>query len=201
MTPRTPPGVLVRILDRILPDEPLAGDLLEAAATRSRLWLCAQIALAVLFRAGSAFHTHKRMTIEAILLTGAMLLLLGFYAVVVATLLGRALALDQSWAGATGRYAAWQFFATAPSFVIAVGIGRAIARLHPDHRVAAIVAFAASAAAAAFLNLYLFVTDAMIQPFVPYAFTQSAVSAVFIAGLFFGFGRVGARQSSRVAAV
>ena len=187
MTSR-PPRFAAAILDRFLPDnDPLAGDLLEAAAHRSRAWLFAQVALAVLLRSAAEIQTHKRMTAEAVLVASAMIFLLGFYAVVVASLVNHLLVLnDIAWVTTTGRYAPWQLLSTIPSFALAVGAGRVIGRFHREHRIAAIVAFAATAAAAAFLNLYLFVPDVLLRPFVPYAAWQSAVGAVFIAGLFVG---------------
>jgi hypothetical protein len=178
----------VRLLERCLPDnEPLAGDLLEAAPDRSPIWLWRQVVGAVAGGLVLRIRSRPRESTETALVALAMLTLLGFHAVVVATLMNHVLVLHSTPAvPLTGRYEAWQSAAMVPGFVLAVGIGRAIARVHRHGRIAAVLAFGASASAAAFLNLYLFVPDVLLRPFVPYAAVQTAVTMVFIAGLFAG---------------
>jgi hypothetical protein len=187
MTDREPARLAVALLERLIGNEPLAGDLLEASRGRSHAWLWRQVVLAVLARLASLVRNEPRAAVETALLSAALLALLAFHAVVVATLVNHLLVLDdRAWVPVTGRYAAWQIHSLLPSFAIAVGLGRGIGRFHGSHRVWAALAFAASAALAAFLNLFLFVPDVLLWPFVPAAAQQTAVTMVFVAGLFAG---------------
>ena len=183
---RLPPPVA--LLAWLLPgDDPLVGDLLEASAGRSRLWLWRQVLLAAPARLLFAVRMDPRTSIERALVSTAMLALLGFSTVVVATLGAHVLVVnDAGWMPMTGRFRDWQWHATVPVFAGAVATGRLIGRFHHDHRVAAVVACGLSATAAATVNLLLFVPDVLLQPFVPSAALQTAVSMVFIGGLFLG---------------
>jgi hypothetical protein len=183
-----PPRFAVALLARCVPDnEPLTGDLLEEWRERSDAWFWRQVLLAVLARAILSIRTNPRTTTEAVLLAAAMLALLGFQAVVVASLMNHLLVLNgTAWIPRTGRYQEWQLYSTVPSFVVAMLTGRVIGRVHRDHRVAAALGWSASATAAAFMNLYLFVPDVLLQPFVPDVALQTAVAMVFISGLFAG---------------
>jgi hypothetical protein len=175
------------LLERFVPDnEPLAGDLVEAWRGRSDAWFWRQVLLAVFMRTIVHVRTCPRTTAERLLVATALLALIGFQAVVVASLMNHLVVLTGS-AGtlATGRYQAWQGYAAAPSFVLAFLIGGILARLH-DHRVMAVFVASAGATAAAFVNLYLFVPDALRQPFAPDAAQQIAMAAVFVGGLFAG---------------
>jgi hypothetical protein len=176
------------LLSSLLPDDDaLLGDLLEASSARSPLWIWQQVLLAAPARLLVALRMHPRASVEMALVSTAMLALLGFYAVVVASLINHLLVLnDTAWAQATGAFREWQWYATLPAFAAAVATGRAIGRFHHEHRVAAVLVFGASATAAAFLNLLLFVPDALLRPFVPSTALQTAISMVFIAGLFVG---------------
>jgi hypothetical protein len=188
MKSRRPPRLAVALLERFVPDnEPLTGDLLEGWRERSDAWFWRQVLLAVLVRTVVHVRTNPRTTTESALIATAMLVLLGFHAVVVASLMNHLLVLnDTAWIPQTGRYQEWQLYFIVPSFAVAVLAGRAIGRVHRDHRVAAVLGSSASATAAAFLNLYLFVPNVLLQPFVPDAALQTAVAMVFIGGLFVG---------------
>ncbi len=187
MTPSRPPRALA-LLEYLLPGEQaLAGDLLEASRDRSRVWLWRQVLLAVPARALFEIRMHPRASAEGLLVSSAMLTIIGFHALVVASLINHLIVLtDTSWIAATGRYADWQLYSLLPSFAAAAAAGRGISSFHRDHRIAAVLAFSASATLAAFLNLYLFVPNVLLQPFVPYAALQTAIGMVFIAGLFAG---------------
>ena len=198
-----PPRIALALLDRFVRDNgPLAGDLLEECETRSGFWLWRQVLCAVLVRTMSRIGANPRTTIEAVLVAMAMLALLGFQAVVVATLMNHLLVLNDGAAGATGwippsgRYEAWQIWFAVPSFAFAVLTGRAIGRFHPTRRGATVLYAGASAAAAASLNLYLFVPNVLAQPLVPDAALQTAATMVFIGGLFAGAGSRTSCQAS-----
>jgi hypothetical protein len=187
---RQPPRLAIALLERCVPDnEPLAGDLLEASRERSRAWCWRQVLLAILGRAIFRARANPRLTAEATLVSFAMLALLGFHAVVAASLINHLLVLnDMAWIGVTGQYREWQLPATAVSFAGAVLIGRAIGRFHRDHRLTAVLAFGASATAGAFANLYFFVPNVLLQPLVPSVALQTGVAMVGVAGLFIGIG-------------
>lgn len=207
MTPGEPPQLAVAILEWFLPDnEPLTGDLLEAARTRSHAWLWWQILLAVVMRTFAEIREHTRMTTEAVLVSTAMLGLLGFHAVVGASLINRIwLMYDPDAIMASthmSRYHGWHAAGAIVAFLCAIAVGRMIGRFHREHRIAAAVVFSASAVAAAFLNLYLFVPQNALQPafMPPGAALQIVESMLFIAGLFIGIGTSPAQIRSRAMA-
>jgi hypothetical protein len=185
-----PPRLALALLERWIPDnEPLAGDLLEASRQRSRAWFWRQVLLAIAARVLIEIRTNPRTIAEASIVSLAMLALLGFHAVVAASLINHLLVLnDTAWVEVTGRYPQWQAPATALAFVAAVIVGRGIGRFHRAHRVAAVLAFSAAATAYAFLNLYLFVASVPLQQVVPSAAWQTATAMIFVAGLFAGIG-------------
>lgn len=188
MNSRRPPRLATALLEHFVPDnEPLTGDLLEDWPGRSDAWFWRQVLLAIVARTILQARTHPRVTAEATLAAAAMLTLLGFYAVVAANLMTRLLVLSYpDWIPGTGHYRAWQLCATVPSFAAAVLVARVVGQFHRGHRVAAVLAYSMSAMAAVFLNLYLFVPNLRLEPFVPDAALQIAVAMVFIAGLFVG---------------
>jgi uncharacterized protein (TIGR03435 family) len=197
VTPHDPPRLAVYLLERFLPDnEPLTGDLVEAARVRSNAWVWRQAILAILARTLFHIETHKRMTIEAALVSTAMLVLIAFHAVVAANLLGRVLPLARAAPGTTAPGVHWTVSILV--FAAAVAAGRAIGRFHREHRIAAVLAFSATAVAAAFVNLYLFVPRDAAQSFMPDAALQIAAAAMFVAGLFIG---IASRPVPHVAAV
>ena len=209
MTPHKPPQLALAILEWFLPDnEPLTGDLLEAARTRSHAWLWWQILLAVVMRTFAEIREHTRMTTEAVLVSTAMLGLLGFHAVVGASLINHMWLMydpDAIMASThTSRYQGWHVAGAIVAFLCAIAVGRVIGRFHREHRIAAAVVFSASAVAAAFLNLYLFVPQTTLQPaFMPPGATlQIVASMLFIAGLFIGIATSSAQiRSGPVATV
>ena len=182
-----PPRLALALLERCIPDnEPLVGDLLEAFVNRSDAWFWRQSAFAVLTRTVFQIRTRPFLTAERVLIPAAMLALLGFYTVVVATLMTRLIALRDAWYPQTGRYQELQFYFVIPAFAAAIVIGRAIGRHHHDHRVMCVVGCSVAATTAACLNLYLFVPNVLLLPLAPHAATQIALGMVFIAGLFVG---------------
>jgi hypothetical protein len=182
-----PPRLALALLERCVPDnEPLVGDLLEDRLKRSDAWFWRQVVFALLSYTFLLVRTKPFLTTERVLVTTAMLALLGLYTVVVATLMTRLIVLSDAWFPQTGRYEALQLYFTVPAFAAAIVMGRVIRRLHHGHRVMRVLGCSVTASAAACLNLYLFVPNALLQPLVPHAATQIAVGMVFIAGLFVG---------------
>ena len=195
MTSRRPPRLAVALLERFVHDnEPLTGDLLEDCHDRSDTWFWRQVLFAIFARSILLIRTHPRMTAETVLVATAMLALLGFHAVVAASLMNQLLVPNPlKWDPGTG----WLLSVTVSCVATAVVIGRAVSRFHRDHRVAAILVCGASATIAAFVNLYLFVPKVPNQPFFPEGAMQIAVAMVFIAGLFAGIGSRSTCESLR----
>jgi hypothetical protein len=189
MTSNQPQRMAFVLLEWFVPDnEPLIGDLLEQCHDRSAAWLWRQVLFAVLGQAIVRVRTSPRMTTEGLLVATALLALLGFQAVVGATLMNHLLVLsDPAW-GQTGQYQAWQRYVIVPSLAVAVLTGRVIGRLHRAHRVAAVLALSVSATIAASLNLMLFVPNVFLRPFLPQVGLQTLMATVFIAALFAGIG-------------
>jgi hypothetical protein len=177
------------LLDRLVANEALKGDLVESSADRSIAWFWHQVLSALLAQAMWCVRTTPRMTTEALLVATALLALIGFNAVVVANLLSQLFLLnDANWILDSGRYSGWQIYATVPLFAIAVMSGRAIGAFHREHRVWAIFGCGLSASTAAFVNFYLFVPTVPFQPFIPNPAQQTAVALLFAGGLFMGIG-------------
>ena len=184
-----PPSLPIALLMHCVPgNEPLIGDLLEEWHERSDAWLWRQVLLAVF--SGAVLHARMepRLTAEKALVTTGMLALLGFYTLVVATMMNRVIALSNAWLPRTGHYQDLQFYFIVPGFCGAVLMGRMIGHLHHNHRVLSVLGCSLTATSAACLNIYLFVPDALLQPLVPHAATQIALGMLFVAGLFFGIG-------------
>ena len=182
-----PPRLALALLERCVPDnEALIGDLVEAVVTKSGAWFWRQTMFAVLSRTSVQLRTKPFLTTEKVLITTAMLALLGFYTLVVATLMVRLIVLSDAWFPQTGRFQELQLYFAVPAFAAAIVMGRAIGRLDRGHRVMRALGCSLTATAAACLNVYLFVPNALMQPLVPHAATQIAVGMVFIAGLFVG---------------
>lgn len=207
MTPDDPPQWAVAILEWFLPDnEPLTGDLLEAARTRSHGWLWWQILVVVVMRTFIEIREHTRMTTEAVLVSTAMLALLGFHAVVGASLINHIWLIYDPDAimesTARGHFHGWHAAGAIVAFLCAIAVGRVIGRFHREHRIASAVVFSASAVAAAFLNLYLFAPQNALQPVFmpPGAAFQILESMLFIAGLFIGIATSPAQIRSRAMA-
>ena len=193
MTPDEPPQLAVAILEWFLPDnEPLTGDLLEAARTRSHAWLWWQICVVVVMRTFAEIREHTWMTTQAVFVSTAMLGLLGFHAVVGASLINHIWLIYDPDAimssTQASRYHGWHAAGAIVAFLCAITVGRVIGRFHREHRIASAVVFSASAVAAAFVNLYLFVPQNALQPafMPPGAALQIVESMLFIAGLFIG---------------
>jgi hypothetical protein len=187
MKPRQPPRVpLVLLVHCVADNEPLIGDLLEDWRTRSNGWFWRQALLAVLSQCAFQIRQKPRLTTERVLVTTAMLALLGFYTVVIATLMNRIIVLTDIWFPQTGRYQEFQLYFTVPAFAGAVLIGRVLGRLHQRHRVMCILGCGATATIAACLNVYLFVPNALVQPLPSHPATQIALGVIRIAGLLAG---------------
>jgi hypothetical protein len=182
-----PPRLALALLERCVPDnEALIGDLVEAFAIRSNLWFWRQALFAVLSRTSLQLRAKPFLTTEKFLITTAMLGLLGFYTVVVATLMTRLIVLSDGWYPQTGRFQELQLYFAIPAFAAAILMGRVIGRLHHNHRMLCVLGCSIAATGAACLNLYFFVPNILLLPLAPHVATQIVVGMIFIAGLFVG---------------
>jgi hypothetical protein len=186
MNTRHPPRFTLGLMERLIDDEALIGDLLEGWRDRSDWWLWRQVLLSAASRVVYKARSAPRVAIETVLLSTAILLLLGLYAVGVASLLS--FLTDDAWPLQTGRYQRWELYSIVPSFAVAVLIGQGINRLHGNHHLTTVFLCSGTAAAAACVNQYLFVPNAFAEPFGTAAPLQIVLSMVFIAGLFSGVG-------------
>jgi hypothetical protein len=190
MIARQPPRLAVALLECCIPDnEPLTGDLIEAAHVRGQAWFWRQALMAVVMRPVSAWRADPGRTTATALVAVSLLALLGFQAVVAASLVNQLLILDDpSWLAARGRYQPLQPWFVLGSFAAAALAGRAIGLVHRANRVAAVLAFGACASAWAFVHLLLFVPNLPLEPLLARPALQTAMTTVFVAGLFAGMG-------------
>ena len=185
---RRPPRLAMALLERFVPDNaPLVGDVLEAYPERSNVWLWRQVLSAVCLPTLMSVRTNPRAALDATLAALALITLVGFCAIVAASLLHQMfVGSDVQWLSASPRDGRWAVLFGTLSCVVAALIGRTAGRLHDRHRVAVIIACGASATAAAFANLALFVPSVSHQPFFPHPVRQLAVAMLFVVGLFAG---------------
>jgi hypothetical protein len=190
MIARRPPRLAVALLERCIPDnEPLAGDLIEAARDRGRAWFWRQVLLAIVARPVSAWRADRSTTTVTALVTVSLLAVIGFQTVVAASLVNQLLILnDPSWLAMRGRYHSLQPWFALGVFAAAVLAGRGIGLVHRPHRVAAVLAFGACTIAWTSLHLLFFVPNVAQEPLLPRPALQTAMAMVFVAGLFVGMG-------------
>ena len=187
MKSRQPPRLALALLEHcVRGNDALIGDVLEDWPRRSHAWFWGQALFAVFAQGVLGMRTTPRLTAERALIATGMLALLGFYTVVVATLVNRVIALSGAGLPQTGRYQDLQLFFTIPAFAGAVLVGRVIGRLHQTHRVVCALGCSVTVTIAACLNFYLFVPDVLAQPLVAHPATQIAAGMIVIAGLFIG---------------
>jgi hypothetical protein len=185
---RCPPRLAVALLERFVPDhDPLTGDLLEEWSRRTNAWFWRQVLSAICTLMIASIRAQPRAAVDATLAAIALLTLVGFCAIVAASLLHQmVVGSELQWLPASPRDGRWAILSGTLSSVVAVLIGRTAGRLHDRHRVAVIIACGASATAAAFANLALFVPSVPNQPFFPHPVRQLAVATLFVVGLFAG---------------
>jgi hypothetical protein len=182
MTPRNPPRLATQLLNACAANEPLAGDLEEEfRAGRSALWYWWQVIAAV--GSGSARRTSmhdlfapQNMPMQVIML--GLISVCAVFTVKVTMFMmvhdGARIVNDPGFL--------WEVFRLALSFVVAAAAGAGIARLHDGHRDAAVLAFGASLACWAVLNLYVLDGEGNLDA----AVTHVLALLVFVAGLLVG---------------
>lgn len=189
MTLRQPPRLAV-LLAKLLPqsDEPLVGDLIEGHGDRSNTWFWRQVLFVILLRTIDRVRIPLRhATFEVALTSMAMLAVVGFEAVVAASLVDHLFEqLGFAWVTQSSLQTRRLASFTTLSFVLALVVGRLAAGIHRRSRLAVVLACGASATLMALLTLYLSSPGPM-RPFLPSAPRQVAAAMVFIIGLLAGF--------------
>ena len=163
-------------------NEPLAGDLVEEGAGRSRIWFWRQLTFAVLARtaAGAAAALRDPARLASPLGALAVFVIVSFQVVVAGSLL--ASVLPRSGTAAPE----WLALVVLSSLPAGWGAGIAAKRLRARSRVAAIVLCGGSA------TLIGLVTHSMLTPagavFFPAVGVQVVAAMVFVSGVFAGAG-------------
>jgi hypothetical protein len=190
MNTRRPSRLAVALLDHCIPgNDPLTGDLIETAHHRGDAWFWRQVLLAILTRPLSAWRADRGSTTATALVALSLLAVIGFQAVVAASLVNQLLILnDPSWLASRGHYQSLQPWFAFGSVIAAALAGRAIGAIHRMHRVSAVLAFGACATLLAVLHLLLFIPNAPLEPLLPQPAVQTAVTMLFVGGLFAGMG-------------
>ncbi len=187
MTGRRQPRGARRLLERVVRDDALVGDLLELAAERPPRWLWWQVGTALLRQCWTALSESPRRTVESALVGTALLALLAFASLVAATLLLRLLTLaDSTWAADSGRLGAHpavaRLAAGCAGALLLFAAGRQLARCRCGFTPLAL-GCAAVVTAVACLDVYLFVPASAAQVFPADAAWLLAALAAGIAGL------------------
>jgi hypothetical protein len=191
MTARLACRLTLGLLDRLVGNEPLKGDLIEELHRgRSQWWLWRQVAAAVVLRAAPDGVERRRNT-EMLVLGAAVLILLSFEAVFVVNVVSR-LIFGPPPPNVSGYAYLMQYGLPEPQsialpgiawfavplagFVAAIPVGWIVARLHRHHYEMSLGFVVASVMACAMLTLQ--------APFV----IQFLTMLVFVSGLLVGGG-------------
>lgn len=161
-------------------NEPLAGDLIEESAHRSRTWFWHQLIFAVLARtatnAAATLRDPTRLVVP--LASLAVFLILCFQVVVVGSLLASVLPPT----GVAGP--AWRAPIVLLSFPIAWGTGKTASHLRARSRLATVAFFAAAAALTALMTRSALSSATTV--FFPAIGLQSLSAILFVIGVFAG---------------
>jgi hypothetical protein len=181
MTVRATPRLRIALLNWFLDNnEPLAGDLIEECAHRSRTWFWRQLMFALLARtaAGAAAALRDPARLVAPLASLAMFMVLCFQVVVAGSLLASVLPRT--------RVAGHEWLALVVLLSLPVGwaTGNLTRRLHARSRVATVVLCGASAAVIGLVT-HSVLTSAGAVIF-PALGVQAMAAMVFVSGLVVG---------------
>jgi hypothetical protein len=173
----TAPRLRLALLNWFLDNEPLAGDLIEESAYRSRTWFWHQLMFALLVRTatGAAAALRDPARLVAPLASLAMFMVLCFQVVAAGSLLASVLpptrVAGQAWVG----------LVVLLSLPAGWGIGKVVRPLRARSRVATVVLCGASAAGIGLVvHAVLSSTPAVFFPAVG---VQAMAAMVFVSGL------------------
>jgi hypothetical protein len=176
-TPRLRTALLNWFLDN---NEPLAGDLIQECAHRSRTWFWRQLLFAVLARSAVAAAAALRdpARLAAPLASLAVFMVLSFEVLVAGTLLASVLPLTPM-AGTE-----WRSLVLWLSFPVAWGTGKVASRLRARSHLATVVLCGTSAALTALVTRSALSSTATV--FFPAVGLQAVAAMVFVIGLLLG---------------
>jgi hypothetical protein len=182
MTAKATFRVRIALLRWCLDDnEPLAGDLIEECAHRSRTWFWRQLMFVVLTRTatGAVAALRAPAQLASPLASLAVFMILCFQVVVAGSLLAGVLPLTRI------ARPDWLTLVLL-SFVVAWVTGKATGRLHARSRLATVVLCGASAAVTALVTRSVLSSTTTV--FFPAIGLQTIAAIVFVAGLLVGAG-------------
>jgi hypothetical protein len=175
------PRLRIAVLNWFLDDnEPLAGDLIEECAHRSRTWFWRQLMFALLVRTASdaAGSLRDPARMVAPLASLAMFLVLCFQVVVAGSLL--AIVLPETRVAGQG----WLAPVVLLSLPVGWGTGKVVCPLHARSRVATVGLCGVSAAGIGLVVHAVLSSTAAV--FFPAVGVQAIAAMVFVSGLFAG---------------
>jgi hypothetical protein len=178
----TPPRLQIALLTWFLDNEPLAGDLIEESAHRSRTWFWQQLMFALLVRTATRAAAALRDPADLLapLASLAMFMVLCFQVVVAGSLLASVLPR----ARVAGQE--WLALVVLLSLPVGWGTGKVVGPLRARSRVATVALCGASAAGIGLVvHVVLSSTAAVIFPAVG---IQAVAAMVFVSGLLIGAG-------------
>jgi hypothetical protein len=195
---KQPPKVATHLLMCLGPeDESLTGDLFEEyGAGRSRLWYWRQVLSAILVGAAGDLRNHRRLAVRAVLLGWVVLIPWFYFTIAVYRKVPSWVGFDTwasgAWFNADSvllRMAWWAWWIYEVPLLIAwcggsLIIGRMIARLHREHRAAALFACVASQLPWTVLWAWPVWRNAHVAlVHTAYAFPNQALAALILAGM------------------
>jgi hypothetical protein len=156
MTSNQPPRLAELLLKRFTDNEHLIGDLQEEYRTgRSHAWYWRQVMAALTMRALHPVNLYEFVAVQGTFMQVVMLTLVSVCAVFSVKLIAVAILDDSIFTALIGRNGAREIVRLALSFVVAVPIGVAIARVHAQSRKATVLALSTVVPVWAFANLYV----------------------------------------------
>jgi hypothetical protein len=156
MTPKQPPRLAELLVKLVSENEHLVGDLQEEfRAGRSRAWYWRQTAAVLSTSIARPIDLYEFVAVQGMFMQVVMLALISVCAVFSVKLIAVVVLNDSTFAALVGGNGAREVVRLVLSFVVAIPIGVAIARVHAHSRWATIIAFATIVPVWAFANLYL----------------------------------------------
>jgi len=183
MTVQATPRLRIAVLNWFLDDdEPLAGDLIEECAHRSRTWFWRQLMFVLLARTatGVAAALRDPARLVAPLASLAMFMVLCFQVVVAGSLLASVLPRSR----VAGQE--WLTLVVLLSLPVGWGTGKVVRRLRARSRVATVVLCGATAAGTGLVVHDVLSSTAAV--FFPALGVQAMAAMVFVSGLLVGAG-------------
>ena len=198
MRSQHPPRLATLLLNRLAPNEPLDGDLQEEyRAGQSAAWYWRQVLAAIVTTSLRRGDLHQLFAPQSMTMQVIMLALVSVCSVFTVKMALLMMADEDVRRLLIGPASLRELLRLVASFVVAVPLGAAIARLHLRSQPAAVVAFSLAVAGWALANVLLLNGHGDLNAALPHV----AGMLVFIAGLLMGglqrLPATGSRRSDR----